>query len=188
MRTNSFICLIEIQAKNVFFRVLASAIGEILVFSDDFKTAFLQHSYGKQRQEGVAACLGRGGTRNRKTTGGLPAWLKKKCRKRWPERVAKNPQLMRRRKALIEHCFGTIKRSFGYDNFLCRGKEKVTTEINLTVLAYNLKTDLQPPQSTKPGRGPQLRCRAGLLLTLRQIVSSPKSSLSGRPRLSFNLF
>lgn len=55
------------------------------------------------------------------------------------ERVAKNPQLMRRRKALIEHCFGTIKRSFGYDYFLCRGKEKVTTEINLTVLAYNLK-------------------------------------------------
>jgi hypothetical protein len=55
------------------------------------------------------------------------------------ERVRKNPQLMRRRKALIEHCFGTIKRSFGYDYFLCRGKEKVTTEINLTVLAYNLK-------------------------------------------------
>ena len=42
---NSFICLIEIQAKNVFFRVFASAIGEIFVFSDDFKTAFLQHSY-----------------------------------------------------------------------------------------------------------------------------------------------
>ena len=55
------------------------------------------------------------------------------------ERVRNNPHLMRRRKALIEHCFGTIKRSFGYDYFLCRGKEKVTTEINLTVFAYNLK-------------------------------------------------
>jgi hypothetical protein len=44
--------LIEIQAKNVFFRVLASAIGEILVFSDDFKTAFLQHSY----RSDVARC------------------------------------------------------------------------------------------------------------------------------------
>ena len=42
---NSFNCFIEIQAKNVFFRVFASAIGEIFVFSDDFKTAFLQHSY-----------------------------------------------------------------------------------------------------------------------------------------------
>ena len=55
------------------------------------------------------------------------------------ERVAQNPQLMRRRKAIIEHCFGTIKRSLGYDYFLCRGKRQVTTEVNLTVLAYNLK-------------------------------------------------
>lgn len=55
------------------------------------------------------------------------------------ERVQQNPHLMQRRKALIEHCFGTIKRSFGYDYFLCRGKARVTTEVNLTVLAYNLK-------------------------------------------------
>src|SRR4051794_30190337 len=33
------------QAKNVFFRVFASAISKIFVFADDFKTAFLQHSY-----------------------------------------------------------------------------------------------------------------------------------------------
>ncbi|MEP6811103.1 MAG: IS1182 family transposase [Chthoniobacterales bacterium] len=55
------------------------------------------------------------------------------------ERVKQHPQIMRRRKAIIEHCFGTIKRSFGYDYFLCRGKRQVTTEVNLTVLAYNLK-------------------------------------------------
>jgi hypothetical protein len=55
------------------------------------------------------------------------------------ERVAANPQIMRRRKAIIEHCFGTIKRSLGYDYFLCRGMKQVTTEVNLTVLAYNLK-------------------------------------------------
>lgn len=55
------------------------------------------------------------------------------------QRVAKNPQIMRRRKAIIEHCFGTIKRSLGYDYFLCRGLRHVATEVNLTVLAYNLK-------------------------------------------------
>jgi transposase len=54
-------------------------------------------------------------------------------------RVNHHPQLLRRRKAIIEHCFGTIKRSLGYDYFLCRGKRQVTTEVNLTVLAYNLK-------------------------------------------------
>jgi hypothetical protein len=55
------------------------------------------------------------------------------------ERVAANPRIMRRRKAIIEHCFGTIKRSFGYDYFLCRGMGHVATEVNLTVLACNLK-------------------------------------------------
>ena len=54
-------------------------------------------------------------------------------------RVAQRPDLLRRRKAIIEHCFGTIKRFFGYDYFLCRGKRQVITEVNLTVLAYNLK-------------------------------------------------
>jgi hypothetical protein len=44
-----------IQAKNVFFCVFASAIGEIFVFSDDFKTAFLQHSY---RPDVVRCCSG----------------------------------------------------------------------------------------------------------------------------------
>jgi transposase len=55
------------------------------------------------------------------------------------ERVKKNPQIMRRRKAIIEHVFGTIKRGLGYDYFLCKGFSKVATEVNLTVLAYNLK-------------------------------------------------
>ena len=45
------------------------------------------------------------------------------------ERVAANPQIMRRRKAIIEHCFGTIKRSLGYDYFLCRGMRHVTMEV-----------------------------------------------------------
>src|ERR1700730_5437605 len=58
---------------------------------------------------------------------------------RMAERVARNPRIMHRRKAIIEHCFGTIKRSLGYDYFLCRGLRNVATEINLTVLAYNLK-------------------------------------------------
>lgn len=44
-QANSFICLITIQAKNVFFRIFASAIGEIFVVTDDSKAAFSQHSY-----------------------------------------------------------------------------------------------------------------------------------------------
>lgn len=54
-------------------------------------------------------------------------------------RVKANPQIMRRRKAIIEHCFGTLKRTMGYSYFLCRGLAKVKTELSLTVLTYNLK-------------------------------------------------
>ena len=54
-------------------------------------------------------------------------------------RVAARPELMRRRKAIIEHCFGTIKRTFGYYYFLCRGLAAVKTELSLTVLAYNMR-------------------------------------------------
>jgi transposase len=54
-------------------------------------------------------------------------------------RVKAHPQIMQRRKAIIEHCFGTIKRTLGYYYFLCRGFARVKTELSLTVLAYNLK-------------------------------------------------
>lgn len=52
---NSFVCLIEIQAKNVFFRVFASAIREIFVLADGFETAFLQYS---NRPDVVRCCPG----------------------------------------------------------------------------------------------------------------------------------
>ena len=46
---------------------------------------------------------------------------------------------MRRREAIIEHCFGTIKRSFGWTTSLCRGDGPCRHRSNLTVLACNLK-------------------------------------------------
>ena len=38
-----------------------------------------------------------------------------------------------------EHPFGTIKQSFGYRNFLCKGNETVSAEMGFTTLAYNMK-------------------------------------------------
>jgi hypothetical protein len=55
------------------------------------------------------------------------------------ERVAKNPELMRRRKAIVEHPFGTIKRWMNQAYFLMRGLDKVRGEFSLSALAYNLK-------------------------------------------------
>jgi transposase len=43
------------------------------------------------------------------------------------------------RKSIVEHTFGTIKMLMGKIPLLLRGKEKVSTEINLYTTAYNLK-------------------------------------------------
>jgi hypothetical protein len=55
------------------------------------------------------------------------------------ERVRRNRDIMKSRKALVEHPFGTIKRGMGMSYFLCKGLESVRAEMSLTVLAYNLK-------------------------------------------------
>jgi len=46
---------------------------------------------------------------------------------------------MKRRKELVEHPFGTMKRGWDHGYFLMRRLEKVRTEFSLTVLAYNLR-------------------------------------------------
>lgn len=47
--------------------------------------------------------------------------------------------LLFKRKMIVEHPFGTIKRSMDSSYCLLKGKEKVTAEFALTFLAYNLK-------------------------------------------------
>ena len=47
-------------------------------------------------------------------------------------------QMMRRRKALAEHPFGTLKCRAGYRHFLVRGLDKVRGEWGLMVLCHNL--------------------------------------------------
>jgi hypothetical protein len=46
---------------------------------------------------------------------------------------------LKRRKEIVEHPFGTMKRSMNQGYFLTRGLEMVRTETSLTVLAYNVK-------------------------------------------------
>ena len=53
-------------------------------------------------------------------------------------RTAANPLMMRRRKAMVEHPFGTLKRRMDGGRFLLRGLQKAKAEIALAVTAYNL--------------------------------------------------
>lgn len=54
-------------------------------------------------------------------------------------RMKSDPAMMKERMCLSEHPFGTIKWYHGAHYLLCRGKEKATAEIGLSLLAYNMK-------------------------------------------------
>lgn len=58
---------------------------------------------------------------------------------RTDERLANNIKLYKQRQMIVEHPFGTIKRTFGYTYFLLRGIEKVKGEAVMHCLMYNLK-------------------------------------------------
>ena len=52
---------------------------------------------------------------------------------------AENIELYRQRQMIVEHPFGTIKRSLGYTYFLQRGHENVKCESYMHFFTYNLK-------------------------------------------------
>lgn len=55
------------------------------------------------------------------------------------QRLSQRPEAMKKRRCMVEHPFGTLKRSMGYHYFLLQGLEKVKMEFSLSVMAYNLK-------------------------------------------------
>lgn len=54
-------------------------------------------------------------------------------------RCQENRALINKRKEIVEHPFGTIKRTLGYTYFHMRGIEKVRGEFSLICFVYNLK-------------------------------------------------
>lgn len=55
------------------------------------------------------------------------------------EQVAMRKNEYRKRQAIVEHPFGTIKRQWGFTHTLMKGLDKVDTEFSLIFLAYNFK-------------------------------------------------
>ncbi len=55
------------------------------------------------------------------------------------KRLKRNPGVYKRRQAIVEHPFGTIKRQWGYDHTLLKGKEKVSADFALIFTCYNLR-------------------------------------------------
>jgi transposase len=58
---------------------------------------------------------------------------------RLKQRVAHRPEMITRRKAIIEHVFGTIKKIWGYNALLLRRMVNVASEVALMNLTYNIR-------------------------------------------------
>lgn len=54
-------------------------------------------------------------------------------------RLDHSPEIMRIRRQTVDHPFGTIKFWMGSAHFLTKTLDRVSTEMSLHVLAYNLK-------------------------------------------------
>ena len=55
------------------------------------------------------------------------------------KRMKENPSVGQQRKSIVEHPFGTLKHTMGHSYFLMKGKEKVSAEMSMSVLIYNMK-------------------------------------------------
>jgi len=66
-------------------------------------------------------------------------WEHEKILDKMQKRLDHNPQASRIRRQTVEHVFGTLKSWMGSTHFLTKTIEKVSTEMSLHVLAYNMK-------------------------------------------------
>ena len=79
----------------------------------------------------------------RKTGRQIRRWVHEELLHDMDRRVRAEPDKVKRRMSIVEHPFGTIKRSMDQGYFLTRGFPGVRTEAGLTMLAYNIKRALK---------------------------------------------
>ena len=71
--------------------------------------------------------------------GRLKRWEHEGVLDKMQARLVRLPDAMTIRRQTVEHPFGTLKAWMGSTHFLTRTLEKVSTEMSLQVLAYNMK-------------------------------------------------
>jgi Transposase DDE domain len=69
----------------------------------------------------------------------ITRWVHEAILERMQRRVEVHPEVMTKRKPIVEHPFGTIKHWPDQGYFLMRGLEKVRAEFSLSTLAYNTR-------------------------------------------------
>lgn len=112
--------------------------GEELTFRGQGKGSN-KKEYRLYRTTACSACAMRAQCTKAKHGRQIRRWIHEDVIERLKERIRAHPQLLKARKELAEHPFGTIKLHMDQGYFLLKGIKKVTTEFSLTVLSYNFK-------------------------------------------------
>jgi len=81
-------------------------------------------------------------TRSKKDPRRMRRWVHEAEMEKMKALLKATPDAMLQRKQTVEHPFGTIKLWAGASHLLTRGLKNVSTELNLHVLAYNIKRRL----------------------------------------------
>jgi len=66
-------------------------------------------------------------------------WEYESVLNRLRQRLTDKPEIIKQRKAIIEHIFGTIKKILGYNALMLRQFSNVASEIALMNLTYNVR-------------------------------------------------
>jgi hypothetical protein len=69
----------------------------------------------------------------------IARWEHEHILERMQKRLERTPQASRLRRQIVEHPFGTLKAWMGATHFLTKTLPRVSTEMSLHVLAYNIK-------------------------------------------------
>lgn len=91
------------------------------------------------------ACPSKKGCNIKETTNKKRIWIDDKINKKDTSEFKKKMntkearKIIKRRKEIVEHPYGTIKRWFGKLGFLVTGLRSVQTEIDIVTTAYNIK-------------------------------------------------
>lgn len=113
--------------------------AELTVFSRPKKKARRSKEYQVYTTNQCVNCPLRAQCTTSKYGRRIKRWAHEAVIARLRERLRSHPAMLKRRKGLAEHPFGTIKVGMNHARLLMRGLSHVATEMRLTVLSYNFK-------------------------------------------------
>jgi len=111
--------------------------GEIMTFR--FQTTEKKREIKYYATSSCRACKIKHKCTSSKDGRRITRWVDEDLLDEMQRRIEDNPDLRTRRKAIVEHPFGTIKLSMDQGYFLMKGIPKTSAEMSLSFLAYNIK-------------------------------------------------